>query len=195
MNPETSERSTGNWFGAAITAVAMMISAVVVAGLVRTNMFYTQELRESRFRASIVPASGKLAGLNALDGSEWVVEDDMQHLVVLFGVAGEGAIGDMEYWRDVASRSQSIVPDIQFVGFCAGGGNCGLPPAAAAQFTLLQSMDPLQTHALMTGARQHRAYIFRGSQSLGMVLVVPNREAFAAQIVGLSRSATREGGA
>jgi hypothetical protein len=194
MNSAKPERATGTWFGVAITAVAMMISAAVVLELARTNKFYAQELRESRFRASIIPASGKLAGLNALDGSEWVIEDDKRHLVVLFGVAEEGAAGDMEYWRDVASRSQSIVPDIQFVGFCAGGGACGLPPAAATQFTLLKSMDPLQTHALINGARQHRAFVFRGSQSLGMVLVIADREAFALQIAELSRSTTREGG-
>jgi hypothetical protein len=124
-----------------------------------------------------------------------VIEEDKRHLVVLFGVAEEGATGDMEYWRDVASHSQSIVPDIQFVGFCAGGGACRLPPAATAQFTLLKSMDPLQTHALISGARQHRAYVFRGLQSLGMVLVVADREAFASQIADLSRSTTMAGGA
>ncbi len=125
-----------------------------------------------------------------------MAEDDNQRMVVLFGVAEAGMIGDIEYWLDVASRSRSISPDIQFVGFCAGAELVACHPLPAAQVTLLKSMDPLQTHALTTGARQRRAYIFqRLATSAGWCWVPADKKALAAQLAALFRQTIEKGGA
>lgn len=195
VSKSSTDGSKGQWPATVLVMVALAMSLVVVAALLRVNMFQSLELDQSRFRASIVPASGQLAGIAALDGSEWVAKDDRQHLLVLFGVAAAGKVGDLEYWLDVASRSQSVTSDIQFVGLCVSSDVCGASPGSTARVVLLTSMDPLQTHALATGARQRRAYIFSGTQARGMVLVPADKAGFAAQIVDLSRPEKWEDGA
>lgn len=192
MNAETTPGVPRGRLDAALRAVAILVSLAVAVVLVRTDIAYFQRLDKARILATLVPASGKLAGLSALDGSEWTAPDGMQNAGVLFGVAAAGEAGDMAYWTEVAARSRKTAPDLQFVGFCPTGVDCRQQPGAMeASLTLLRSMDPVQVHALTIGARQGRAFVFRGTRVLGMLPLTTDKLAFARNVSRLAVPAPR----
>jgi uncharacterized membrane protein YhaH (DUF805 family) len=195
VSAASPETAAGGWLGTVITALAVVISIAVLAVLVSANMVHVRKLHTTRIQATIVPASGKLLGWNALDWSEWVPPVGREQVLVLFGVAEAGQTGDMAFWRDVVSHSRAEAPNIQFVGLCAPGGTCSLPRGSEGQLTLLKFMDPIQTHALAVSARQGLAFFFRGGQSMGPLPIAKDRQAFATQLADLSRKKTKEDGA
>ena len=172
------------------------VSLLAIMSALSLHLASAQQLRAKQTRGTMVPASGKLLGQNALDDGEWAPRDGKNRIVVLFGLAVPGQVGDLEFWREVASRSVAEEPTLQFVGLCADAATCKVPPGAEGVLTLLKSMDPAQTHAVMTAARQGKAFAFRGQQldeTLSM-RVLKDRRDFATKIAGLSSGKTKVGG-
>ncbi len=134
--------ATEGKLGTVIVAVGWAVSAGVLLLLLSANIASTQKLRASRIVGTMVPASGALLGQYP-DGSEWAPFDGKDHSVVLFGVAEEDQVGDLEYWRDIAMRSRAVVPDVHFVGLCSTEEVCGLMPSETAPLTILKSMRKL----------------------------------------------------
>lgn len=195
MSTTSGESALGSRLGTVVTAVAILFSIAVMVVLVSTDVLYARQLRANRTLASIVPAAGTLVGQNALDGSEWVPAKDGKQVVLLFGITEAGQAGDMEFWRDIASRSREAIPDIQFVGLCLTEPACRLANGSTNLLTLLKSMDPVQTHALATGIKQGQAFVFRGPEAVGMLPIKTDRQAFSAQIASLFRPKAKVGGA
>jgi hypothetical protein len=179
---------------ALVTVVVTAISVLVMVVLASTNMKLRQKVLEARILATLVPASGAMAGKNARDESEWEIPQGNELISVVFGVAEHGRTGDLEYWNDVLLRSRHIAPNVQFIGLCMANAICTAPPGSEALLTLLKSMDPLQTHALTVAARENRAFIFRGLRPEGALLIRPDRQEFTTQLAAIVDRKTRGDG-
>jgi hypothetical protein len=180
--------------GTVLVVIASAASLFVAAVLMSADIQNAKALRATKAQATSVTTTGTLLGKNALDGSDWAPADDKKQLTVLFGVAETGRPGNMQFWRDVASRSWKDAPEFQFVGLCLGKQSCSLPPGDETRLTLLTSMDPLQVHALVVNSQQGRAFVFRGSQAVGMLPVQGNSQNFAEKLAEISRSTAKERG-
>ena len=194
MSAEESGRPVGDKVSTAVSVAAIVVSILVMAALASTDVHVARRVHESRILATIVPASGALQG-QKLDGSKWAPPDNEGRIVVLFGTAEPGRVGDVAFWSDIAARTHAAAVRTQFVGLCTAALKCTLPASSGDLFALLEFMDPLQTHALATAARQKRAFVYRGSQILGSLSIMENPQKVAEEIAKISLKNTKEGGA
>jgi hypothetical protein len=193
MNEIAAEKVESEKLSAVVTVVAFLVSMFVAAGLIFVDIASAQQVRRSKRAVTDVPASGTLRGQSALDESEWVAQADQDVQTVLFSVAPAGQTGDVEFWRDVASRSKEASPRTQFVGLCGADSTCSLPPRPVGNLTLLSSMDPLQVRAVAVAARQELIHIHRGLHAKRLIPLQSDRSALAARIIGLSREQLKAG--
>jgi len=184
-----TNHDAGDKLGTVITSVAIAISLAVSAWLVSVNLASAQRLQAKWDVGTTVSPSGSLLGISALDESEWAPKDDQERSIVLFGIADPGDIGDIEFWRNIASHAQATAPETEFVGLCDSHVQCRLPPDADGLLTLLKSMDPAQVHALKKAAEQRQAFFYRGQVHQKTVSIKEGREAVVEEIASLSRQA------
>lgn len=171
-------------------AVGTPVSLAVAALLVTVDIGLAQKVHSERVRASrtVVPNERPI-GQKFEDGLEWVAPEDEQIVLVLFSLTDSGSIGDLQFWRDVATRSREVAPDTQFVGLCLAGRTCEPLSEPERNLTLLKLMSPAITHVLLTSASKGSAFVYRGS-SVRRVTVVErdghDTQAYARRIAALS---------
>lgn len=166
-------------------AAALAVSVLVAVILVLVGAASMQRLRMTRAVVLEAPPSGTLLGRNALDGSEWAPRSSENHTVIMFNIAPAGKIGDIEFWRDVASLTHLAAPGFEFVGVCSRRELCSLPPDTNGVLTLLSSMDPVQMRALAVVTNNGRFNAYMGSFQRSLA-VHGDKRALADEIASIS---------
>lgn len=171
--------AAGGWLRRVVIALSITTSLVVMAGLISAGIISTKQVSRAIRVTGIVPPAGALHGILARDQAEWWMASDHRKMVVLFGVTESDDVGNLEFWIDVATKSRLTEPSVQFVGLCVSRSACAsLPEAGPSQrLAILESMDPIQTHALITAAEKGLAYVHRGS-SFDQLPIGSNKAAF-----------------
>lgn len=131
----TPSTGLGFWLTVFAALLALLITAIVVSA----NAYSLRKLRDNQILASVVPAAGALRGLRALDGSEWIPSEDPKHMLVLFGLPDFDQQGGYDFWRDVAARSGSVSPGLQFVGLCIASIRCNQSARDGSALTILSN--------------------------------------------------------
>lgn len=180
---DTAPKSREDKFVAMITVVALVISSVTAVVVVSADVMQWKYVRSNRDFVTIASPSGRLAGYNAQDGTEWSVPDGSDATLVLFMVGAAGSAGDLSYWSDVVASSRAAGASIQFVGFCASAIPCEPPSRSEAALTLLTAMDPSQVHGLAKAARRGQVLVYRGQALQTMLQLRSDKESFAREIV------------
>lgn len=185
---------SGNIFGKLLCTLALVVSLYVSIALLLANLGSLRLLRARQERATLVPATGSLVGVSAVDGSMWFPSDDSTDLLLIFGVATSGGLGDLRYWYQVAERSSALEGRVHLVGLCSNLEDaCSEAGAQFAHLTILNFMDPVQTHALGIGALNSRALLFRDGRNYGFLGLTADVNTFVQKIVEASRRASEMG--
>lgn len=178
---ESSE--SGDCFSGVIVSAALLVAICTAIGLLLANADAMRKLRLNQAVGTEVPISGALSGQESLGGPEWkaAVADD--EVVVMFGIAASGAVGNLEFWEEVAKLSAREATQIQFVGLCPPGTECNPQIDSKGLLTVLKAMDLAQFHALSTAGAHNNSVIYRGGRFVRVLPLQEDRQAFAKAII------------
>lgn len=190
MSSLTFLRSLTPKLAAIYMAGAAIFSIAVAIVIILLNVSLARQVSANRAMATTVPAAGSLSGRRVADDGDWAPIEDSPDITVLFAVAEQGRVGDLNFWKDIAARTEKTA-QIQYVGLCAKDVSCDDSTPSADRLILLKSMDPLQTYALVSGARRPDAFVFLGARSVGRMPIQADRSAFASTISSLAEATSK----
>lgn len=188
--------ASGDRFSGVVIAAAILVAIATAVALLSANADAMRKLRFNQSVGTDVPISGALLGQESLGGPEWKATGADEEVVIMFGVAANGAIGDREFWEEVAALSTGEAAQVQFVGLCASGSECHPQAGSKGLLTVLKVMDLAQFHVLSTAGAHSNSVIYRGGRFVRVLPLQEDRQAFAKAIVeAISGQPANAGGA